>query len=312
MRRSQLGLDDADTLESMSLLAVSYYQSGQHDQAVSLLEQAFERAKIKLGPYHRRTLFIQSDLSLMYRDKGEPSKAVSLLEATLEKALDKFGVQYVTLQLVLNLADSYLESGRANEVVKDQGFEGDLDILKNNFGSDHSMTLQFLFRLIDAYQDSNQYEKGDRLLQEWLQDVRVRAGSESFPTAVLLFWRGFNLLKQKQFAKAEPFLRECLSVLDKKYPKDKDIFTVRMTLGEALLGQKKHSEAEPLLGKGYDGMVESERKLSLNDKLRLKRFLNGTLTRLVQLFEAMGQKDKADSWRKKLEERTASQKQPKS
>jgi hypothetical protein len=69
-------------------------------------------------------------------------------------------------------------------------------------------------------------------------------------------------------------------------------------LGGALLGQKKYAEAEPLLLQGYEGMKQREARISATGKFGLTK----ALERLVQLYEATGQKDKAAEWRKKLED----------
>jgi TolA-binding protein len=69
-------------------------------------------------------------------------------------------------------------------------------------------------------------------------------------------------------------------------------------LGEALLGQKKYADAEPLLLKGYQGMKQREAKIPPQGKPRLRE----ALERLVQLYEATGKKDEAARWRKELDE----------
>jgi hypothetical protein len=73
-----------------------------------------------------------------------------------------------------------------------------------------------------------------------------------------------------------------------------------------LLGQGKYAEAEPLLLEGYEGMNKKGPKAAPAAPLRLTE----ALERLVRLYEATGRKDKADEWRKKLEEAKAGQKKP--
>jgi hypothetical protein len=68
-----------------------------------------------------------------------------------------------------------------------------------------------------------------------------------------------------------------------------------------LLSQKKYAEAEPLLLNGYEGMKQREDKIPANSV----GSLTGALERLVQLYDAWGKKDKADAWRKKLEQTKA-------
>jgi tetratricopeptide (TPR) repeat protein len=106
------------------------------------------------------------------------------------------------------------------------------------------------------------------------------------------------LLRHRQFAAAEPIARECLAAREKNQPDDWRTFNTRSLLGEALLGQRKYADAEPLLLAGYEGMKQRQDKIPPAGKMRLPE----ALERLVRLYEATGRKDKADEWRKKLDE----------
>jgi hypothetical protein len=76
-------------------------------------------------------------------------------------------------------------------------------------------------------------------------------------------------------------------------------------LGEALLGQKKYADAEPLLLKGYEGLKQRQDRIpSPFTQVRPRE----ALQRLVRLYEATSQPDKAGQWRKKLEESKAPRK----
>jgi lipopolysaccharide biosynthesis regulator YciM len=70
-------------------------------------------------------------------------------------------------------------------------------------------------------------------------------------------------------------------------------------LGGSLLGQKKHAEAEPLLASGYEGMKQRE---NLIPQQARAVFLKEALQRLVQLYEATGQSEKAAQYRQRLTE----------
>ena len=70
--------------------------------------------------------------------------------------------------------------------------------------------------------------------------------------------------------------------------------------------QKRYAEAEPLLLQGYEGLRQCQGKMSMDERVRLTE----ALERLVRLYEAAGQKDQAEEWRKKLEEAKAAAKPP--
>jgi tetratricopeptide (TPR) repeat protein len=105
------------------------------------------------------------------------------------------------------------------------------------------------------------------------------------------------LLAGGKFGEAEPLARQCLALREKEIPDGWWTFNARSMLGGSLLGQKKYSEAEPLLLSGYEGLKQREDKISPAGKPRLKE----TLQRLVQLYEATGRPDHAAEWRRKLE-----------
>jgi serine/threonine protein kinase len=112
--------------------------------------------------------------------------------------------------------------------------------------------------------------------------------------------------KNGDFAKAELVLRELLVILQKKQPDTWTTFYTQSQLGDSLLGQKRSAEAEPLLLAGYEGMKQREARIPAD----AKKYPTEALERLVQLYEAWGQKDKAAQWRKELEARKGPAKKP--
>ena len=104
-----------------------------------------------------------------------------------------------------------------------------------------------------------------------------------------------TLLKTGKFAEAEPEARTCLGLREKLIPDDWRTFNAESMLGGSLLGQKKYAAAEPLLLSGYEGMMQRKDKIPAGGQSRPKE----ALERLVQLYEATGQAEKAAEWEKK-------------
>jgi hypothetical protein len=76
-------------------------------------------------------------------------------------------------------------------------------------------------------------------------------------------------------------------------PGDWRISSAKSLLGVALLGRKKHAAAEPLPVQGYEEMKLREEKIPGGGT-----FLQAqTARRLVQLYEATNQPEKARAWR---------------
>ena len=65
-----------------------------------------------------------------------------------------------------------------------------------------------------------------------------------------------------------------------------------MTLGGALLGQKKFAEAEPLLRQGYEGMKQREKMIPPQARARLSQ----SLDRLIDFYTATNKPDEVKKW----------------
>jgi hypothetical protein len=127
---------------------------------------------------------------------------------------------------------------------------------------------------------------------------RKVAGPEAPATTGALAALGLNLLNQEKWGDAEPILRECLEIRQKKAPDDWRTPNTRSMLGAALLGQKKYADAEPLLKEGYEGLQKHVAEIPPQGKVRLTE----ALERLVRLYVATDRKDEAAALRQKLEE----------
>jgi hypothetical protein len=105
-----------------------------------------------------------------------------------------------------------------------------------------------------------------------------------------------NLLHQEKGSEAEAAVRICLAIRQQKEADAWTTFSTQSMLGGALLLQKQFAEAEPPLLQGYEGMKQREASIPRSGRPRLTE----ALQRLVQLYGAWGQPDKADQWLKQL------------
>jgi TolA-binding protein len=147
--------------------------------------------------------------------------------------------------------------------------------------------------LATAYLDARQPEKAVPLAHDFLEGVKKGPGADALALAALQAQVAYDLLRAGQFAAAEPILRDCLAIREKKEPDAWTTFNTQSLLGGALLGQKKYAEAEPLLLKGYQGMKKQEAKIPPQGKVRLSE----ALERLARLYEATNKPDEARKWR---------------
>ncbi len=155
-----------------------------------------------------------------------------------------------------------------------------------------------LDHLVRALRGQGKLAEAETFQREKLTEERQLYGDDSALVANNLAQLTSILIAVKKFADAEPPARECLSIREKKLPDDWQTFNARSLLGGSLLGQKKFPEAEPLLLFGYEGLNQQEDKIPADGK----RCVKESLQRLVQLYEATNQSEKAAEWQKKLAE----------
>jgi tetratricopeptide (TPR) repeat protein len=298
LQKAKLGPGHPDTLTTMSNLATAYRDARKLDLAVPLLEKTVQRSQARLGPDHPNTLECMNNLAAAYWSQKQLDKSIPLFEETLKRVEQKFGRDHLkTLQTLANLGVNYRDAGRLKEA---------LPLLEEAYrGCRKHPTQSWVGRALrDAYARAGENSKLASLLAEELPAARKALPADSPQLAGLLGQIGLGLLEQKKWAEAEPLLRECLAIREKKEPDDWRTFNTQSMLGGALRCQKKYADAEPLLLKGYEGMMKRQAKIPPPGKIRIQE----ALERLALLYEATGKKEVAARWRRQLETIRAAQK----
>jgi WD40 repeat protein/serine/threonine protein kinase len=167
----------------------------------------------------------------------------------------------------------------------------------------------YLDTLAAAYAETGQFTNAIRIQQEAIALLQNENEKSDYTSRLRLYEsnlpcrdhnalaaRAKALLDAGKFAEAEPLARKCLALREVQIPGDWRTFNTRSMLGGALLGQKKHAEAEPLLLSGYEGMKVREEKIPSAGRARIQE----TLQRLAELYENTDHPDKAAEWRQKL------------
>ncbi len=108
----------------------------------------------------------------------------------------------------------------------------------------------------------------------------------------------FTLVLSGKFPEAELAAREDLAIQEKKQPDGWKTFSIQFLLGDTLLGQRKYTEAEPLLVSGYEGVKQHEAIIPTHYKPRLKEGFRS----VAQLYSEMDQPAKAAEWMQRTKE----------
>ncbi len=148
-----------------------------------------------------------------------------------------------------------------------------------------------------AFLHTERPERAFPLFRSFLELRGKQLGNDSPQFAGLQAMIALDLLKANQWSEAESLLRECLVTRAHAQPDDWTTFHTKSMLGAALLGQKKYTDAEPLLAAGYEGMQQRREHLPRQDQMRPSEVVE----RLVQLYTAWEKPEQATEWQKKLD-----------
>jgi serine/threonine protein kinase len=286
----KLGADHPNTLHALHNLAAAYRAVGKLSEAITLFRQVRDVRVKKLGADHPDTLLTLNNLASAYQAAGKLPEAIALYEQVKGAQVKTLGADDPdTLTTLHNLAGAYLAAGKLNEALPlfEQAATG---MAKRRF--QHQYAGPIITNTIAAYEQAGQVDKAEVWRRQWLAVVKQEAGADSPAYAGELAALGLNLLQQKKMADAEPILRECLAIREKKERDDWRMFNTQSLLGGALLSQKNYAEAEPLLLKGYEGMKVREKTIPRQASTRIPEAVG----RLIDLYTATNKPDEVKKW----------------
>jgi serine/threonine protein kinase len=338
LRKAELGRDHPDTLASMDSLSCDYFVGSRFEESFRLSEDMFKLRTAKLGPEHPDTLKARVNLTNAL-EYVRPDEALRFSEETVKLAKANLGPEHpITLIALANTANGLVVAGRIDEGVALT--EKALRLMNAKFGPDHPYTLDSSSDLADYYGRIGRIDEARGLAEETVKRCNAKLGPNDPNTlkamralaeiyqrarrldeALSLFEETVNLARTSQnrqtpetlylmdaltearlnanrVTDAEHTARECLELRERIHPDDWRAFNTRSLLGYVLLVQKKYAAAEPLLISGYEGIRDRAARVQPGDKPSL----HDALERLVQLYKATNQPEKAAAWKAKLTE----------
>ncbi len=295
-RETKLGPDHPHTLNSRSNLARAYLTAGRTSEAIALHETTLKLRESKLGRDHPQTIYSRSELGAAYWTVGRLDRSVPLFEDSLKLHESKLGPDHVnTLITMVNLGSNYTDAGRLEEGTG--LMEQAIVRARTRYGS-IPPSLEFAeAELAIAYDRARRFDKSEplyRVLPErGAPAVRpgrpadghghVPARIEPDPAAEVARGRNDPPGVPGDPREGDPLMTGAR-------------YHTMSSLGDALLAQGKHIEAEPLIVEGYEGLKAREARIPSASKFRLREASG----RLVRLYEAWGKPDQATAWKAKL------------
>ncbi|MGH3885719.1 MAG: FxSxx-COOH system tetratricopeptide repeat protein [Pseudonocardiaceae bacterium] len=177
LRRSRLGDDHPDTLDSANTLARNLYALGQYEQARQLDENTLARRRRVLGEDHPLTLNSAHNLAADLQEVGRYEAARQLNEDTLTRSRRVVGADHPhTLQSANNLANDLHALGQY-EAARQLNHDN-LTRRRQALGDDHPHTLLSASNLAANLWAMGQYETARQLGADTLTHRRRVLGED--------------------------------------------------------------------------------------------------------------------------------------
>ena len=294
IRRQVLGPEHPETTVSMSDLANVYMGQGKFTNAEALYIQTLEIRRRLLGPEHSFTLAAMNNLGQVYSEEGKYGPAEALDNQALEIRRRVLGPEHPeTLMSMGNLACDYSLEGKYSQA--EALFAQTLGVERRVLGPESWLTVNALSDAASMYQREGTYSLAETYAAEVLAARRHNLGPQSAVTMDAAADLVLACVSRGKFTEREPLAREAVEFDRKNRPDDWQRFRAETLLGASLAGQKKYSDAEPLLLEGYRGMLARKDHIGVPDRYHLSRAREW----LVKLYQAWGKPESAAEWSKK-------------
>src|SRR5688572_1061225 len=293
--RRVLGEDHLETLISSGNLGIVYFRQGRYPEAETIFKSVLERKERVLGEAHPETLTSMNNLAVLYRAEGKYADAEPLYLRVLDVQRRVLDDEHPNMLLTMNgLALLNGLQGKHGEA--ERLYVRVLDAQRRVLGAEHPDTVATMGNLAMLYANQGKSAEAEPLATKALE-VRRRVLGEQHPETLR---STTNLalvhLNEGRFAQAESLLRTALASYEKVASDGWERYNCESMLGASLTGQQKYEEAEPLVTRGYDGMLQTKAKIPPANLSSLDQ----AGQRVVQLYRSWGKRDKATQWAQQI------------
>ena len=247
LNRSALGIENPNTLETLSRLGRTALLQGKNSEAEALTRQALEGQRRVLGAEHPDTLRSMYNLGLVYLHQRKYPEAKALYSQLLEIDRRVLGADHpATLNSMHTLAILYLEEGKYPEA--EALYSRLLEIERRVLGPEHPNTLNSMSNLALVYNSQGKYAQAEVLFNQTLEIKRRVLGAEHPNTLSSATGLATAYGEEGKYAQAEVLFNQTLEiqrrVLGAEHPYT---LTSMNNLAEVYYWQGRYAQAEALL-----------------------------------------------------------------
>ncbi len=294
-RSESFGDDELGTLMAKILLANALTMDGQAESAIALLQVVLPEVEKQLGIDSPPYITCANNLGHALWFIGRAREAIPVQEAAYHRAVTLFGgEQTVTLQLAVNLACSYRDSGRHAEAI--DLFRTVVPHIERQ-PELHSAAVE----LIWAWQRAGELDQAERYCRTWLSQIRGNPKATPYSKLQRLMELGRVLFAQGNLAEARALLQEARDLIDSgQAPGAHESWLnqeAAVLLGVCLMEEQQVEQAGALMKSGCHRLEE----LVARVPQPFHENFADCYEHLTRYFEATGDQELAAQWRVKAE-----------
>jgi serine/threonine protein kinase/tetratricopeptide (TPR) repeat protein len=283
--------DPLDLLRAKCTLGFLLLYGPEVTEAESLFQDTIGAWEPRLGANHHDVVRAKFGLAIAYAHQGKHARAVPLFEEVISKTKLIHGPDSpLLLPPMAELAVSYFEAAQ-----DDRAEAVWTEMLATTAVRDwaklpHTRAAKFYLGVLSLRR--GKYESAERHFEEVLTATATAHGADHYYTLSCVAQLASVRLKQRRWAEAEALLTDDRKRCEAKHPDAWVIFATKALLGEALLGQKRLTETEPLLLSGYEGMKRRDAQMPAFAKSRIPEAID----QLILFYQAAHKPDEAAKW----------------
>ena len=246
MRKTLLGPEHSDTLNSMEDLSITYDNQGKLSEAEQLQIQVVNMRMKLLGADHLDTLTGMKNLSTTYMHQGKWNEAEQLRIQVMDMRIKLLGAEHPdTLTSIANLARTYWNQGRWNEA--EQLEIKVMDMRKKLLGAEHPDTLASMGDLAITYGNQGRWNEREQLQIQVMDMTKKLHGAEHPDTLTSMANLASTYWNQGKWNETEQLEIQVMDITKKLLGAEHlDTLTSMENLGITYMYQEKWNEAERL------------------------------------------------------------------
>ena len=246
IRRRVLGASQAETLNSMDLLASVLNEENREQEAEQLCRETLDARRRVLGPEHRDTLGSMYSLGGILNQEGRYPEAEKVHKELVDKASRALGRDdQLTAQAMHQLAVDLAYQGKLPEAEK--VFRDTLDYDTRRYGTDHPEVLRDQSDLAACLQQQEHFGEAEKIYAELIPAERRVLGPDHPRTVLAMGNLALAFTLDGKHAEAEKLFRETLEIKRRVLGPEHRSTTVTMAnLAQVVQYEGRYTEAEPI------------------------------------------------------------------